>query len=161
MRGTVTDARTGGDSGRGGRRRDSTVVIRPRLCVCGSSRYVYFAGLGSGVLHARYPGGGDSFSGFSGLSVRVCPRDDICMRVCQRRYASPSSPSCPRSGFKQPLASMKGRLNCLRECASSRQFRQWPPFSRSAAGRVVVVCRPLHRGGSSVWMDEQRLNTSA
>ena len=44
---------------------------------------------------------------------------------------------------------------------SSWQFKQWPWYSRRAAARAVGVRRPLHRGGSSVWIDEHIANTSA
>ena len=69
------------------------------------------------------------------------------MRVCQRWCAS-SSPSSPRSGFKRPLALMKGYLQCLKEWLSSWQLRQSPRFSRRASAQGER--RPLQRGGSSV-----------
>ena len=50
VRGTVTDSRGGGNSGTGGRGRDSTMMTRPRLLVtlfrvCYSRRRGYFASL--------------------------------------------------------------------------------------------------------------------
>ena len=56
------------------------------------------------------------------------------MRVCQRRCAS-SSISWPSSGFKPPLAVMKGCLQCLNVFLSSWQLRQSPRFSRRASAR--------------------------
>ena len=56
------------------------------------------------------------------------------MRACQHRYASPSSPGCPTSGFKQPFALMKG--STLFECV--RVFR------------VVQAVAPIFSKGGSV-----------
>ena len=46
------------------------------LRVC-CSRHFVWCGLGSGVLHANYRGGGDCVFGFYCSSARVCPRDGI------------------------------------------------------------------------------------
>ena len=61
----------------------------------------------------------------------------------------------------QAAARVNERVSTLSECVSSRQFRQWPRISRRAAPRAVGVSRPLHIGGSSLWMDEHTANTSA
>ena len=73
------ECQRGGNSGRGGRGRDSTVVTRPKLvlCVCCSRHFGCFSGLRSGVAHASDHGGGDCASDFSCSSVRVCPLEGI------------------------------------------------------------------------------------
>ena len=155
MIGTVADARGGGSNERGGRGRDSTAVTRPRLLVTLFRVVVVVLSMFCWPWRWCCPleyRGGFLFSVFFWLFERegLPSRRYRVMRACQRRYASPSSPGCSRSGFKQPLALMKGCLHCLSERVSSWQFRQWPQFSRRAAAWAVVVGRPLHRGGSSV-----------
>ena len=78
MRTTATDARGRGNSGRGRRGRNSTVVARPTLLVtlfgvCFNRRCGHFVGLGSGVAHASDRGGVGMFSVFFWL----LERDDL------------------------------------------------------------------------------------
>ena len=93
------------------------MVTRPRLLVLmilvGAVTVVVsvLLVLALGVAHASGPSeSGGVCSSCS--NARVFPPAKI-MRTCQRRHASPSSPSCPRSGLKQPLALMKGCLRCF------------------------------------------------
>ena len=100
MRRTVTDIRGGGNRAIRRVRASPTVVPKTGLLVtlflvCCSRRCGYFAGLGPGVSHASDRGGGDCFTDLSGCSIVRClsSRRYRIMRACQRRYASPSSPS--------------------------------------------------------------------
>ena len=52
-------------------------------------------------------------------------------------------------------------LHCLNGCVSSWQFMRGLWFSRRAVARAIGVCRPLHRGGSSVWMEKQTASLGA
>ena len=82
-----------------------------RCCACVTAR-------GPGVGHASCCGDGLFFL-WVWLLERLSSRRYRIMRACQRRYASPSSPSCPSSGFKQLLELIKECLHCLNECVSS------------------------------------------
>ena len=80
------------------------------------------------------------------------------LRACQRRCAS-SSQSWPSSGFKQPLAEMKGCLQCSREWMSSWRLRQNSVVSRKASARGER--RPLQRRRSFFFNEALTTNTSA
>lgn len=61
---------------------------------------------------------------FPSVGLVVPPRGYRISRACQLRYASPSSPSCPKAWFKQSVAFRKGCLRCLNGCVSSSKPRQ-------------------------------------
>ena len=124
---------------------NTTVMASPRLPVTSFRAGVvavalfFYVNPGLGAAHVR---------GRSGAFVCfwlfcLFDREDLflrrgrIMRSCQRRYASSSSPSVPRSGFKKnPLRFRKGCLHCMRECVSSWHIRQLPRFSLRTAARA-------------------------
>ena len=114
----ITDARGGGNSGNGGH---STKVTRHRLLVTLFRKCVETVVLCSGltlalVLPTRVTtAAAIVFRFFLFEHAHLASRRHRIMRACERRYTSPSSPSSPRSGFKQPLALMNGCLHCLSE----------------------------------------------
>ena len=118
---TITDARGGGNSERGGRGGHSTRVTRPRLLVTLFRKCVEAVVL-CGVLTLALvlptrvtTAAAIVFWFFLFERADLASRRHRIMRACQRRYASPSLPSSPRSGFKQPPALMNGCPGCLSE----------------------------------------------
>ena len=116
-------------------------------CMC--YRCDSLAGPDPGSSLAIYLNDGDDFScGCSGGKIcRLGGSRSCVLAIVGMRHRGQAVPS---SGFKQPLALMKGCLQCLKEWVSSWQPRQSPRFSRRASARVEGERRPLQRGGSSV-----------
>ena len=134
VRSPVTDARGGGNSGRDGRGRDSTVVNRPRLLVtlfrvfC-SRGCVFSAGLGSGGAHASARGGGDCFYvvwGCSSVSSVISKVSDHGCLPMSVRLTVVTELSVDRSTEGGRRSGWMSRLRILRHCvarlgASSRK----------------------------------------
>ena len=128
----------------------------PHSHACCGRRFVCSADPGLGAAHVSGRSGAFVFSVCAVCSVarifHFCLRRCRSMRSSDRRYASPSSPSVPRSGLKMPTRFWKGCLHCLRECVSLWQLRQCSWVSLRAATRAEDESCPSQRGGSSVWM---------
>ena len=135
MRGTVTDAIGGGNSGRDEQRRVSTVVTRPRLLVtlfrmCFEAVVLYGVLTLALVLPARVTTAAAIVVVFF-VRARGIDLSMVLYYAClPTAVRLPSSPSCPGSGFKQPLSLINRCLHCLSECASPWKLRQWPRFSQ-------------------------------
>ena len=105
MGGTVADTSGESGRGRGERGRDTTILVLRRLLVtvirvCVVAVVVSVL-LAVSLLVATRVSRARAVTVF--WSEKMPPPRYLTIPACQRLYALPLSPSCPRSGFKHPL----------------------------------------------------------
>ena len=145
--------RTGSRGGRDRPGEDTTEVIR-RVCGIGGTFYQ--------ALIMVVPSRLTSMMATSFLVVVRVRRLAVSqpVHVWERRYAS-SSPSYDSSGFKHPLALMKGCLQCFKEWLAFLELRPCPLFSRRTSTQVGGKRRSLQRRRSSVMNETLKASLNA